>query len=83
MKTAVTFPSGHRILGEVIAKTDKAILFEYHGWHLWIPKSKVVKIKKGPYTAPYPFIDSAKTYAETQAELRSAANEFDVPKPGP
>lgn len=56
-------PTGYRALGERLRHTDAAMLFDYYGWELWIPRSALVKVRKGPYTAPLWAIESAKLWA--------------------
>lgn len=63
MRTVADRPPGYRILGEVLERREKAWRFKYYGWELWIPKSAVVKVRKGPYTAPAWAIDTAKEFA--------------------
>lgn len=62
MKLRSLRPSGNRELGEVLQRTEKAIRFGYHGWSLWIPKSAITKVRRGPYTAPAWAIESAKEH---------------------
>lgn len=58
------FPRGYRWLGECIRQTEKAGLFRYFGWELWIPKSRAVQISGCAYAAPAECIENAKAYLE-------------------
>lgn len=55
-------PTGYRELGAVIRRTDKAILFDYYGHEVWIPKSALHKIVGGPYCSPSWAIESSKQF---------------------
>lgn len=52
-------PKGYRGLGNMVRETEKAALFDYYGWQVWIPKKAVVQCK-GSYFAPAWAIDSSK-----------------------
>lgn len=54
-------PSGYRQLGRQIRETEKAILFDYYGHELFIPKKQVVQYKD-EFWCPYPAIDRAKAF---------------------
>jgi hypothetical protein len=69
MKVRKYKPTGDRILGDIFAKTEKAIKFYYHGWALWIPRSALTKIVDGPYTAPGWAIDSAKAHDSAETDV--------------
>lgn len=66
MKTQNDRPPGYRILGKALKRQEKAIQFEYYGWMIWIPKTAVVKVRRGPYTAPAWAIDSAKEHGSAR-----------------
>lgn len=63
IKVRAERPAGYRILGAVVAETDKAVRVSYYDWLLWLPKSAVVRVRRGPLTAPAWAIDEAKEHA--------------------
>jgi len=56
-------------MGDKRRTTSKAILFDYHGRELWIAKANLV-IAGGSYWAKTFAIDSAKAWADQQAQSR-------------
>ncbi len=62
MRSVNARPAGYRHLGKVLQQSEKAMLFEYYGWELWIPKNAVAKIRGVGYAAPAWAIDSAKDW---------------------
>lgn len=72
VKTRKNRVAGYRILGEKLAETEKACLFSYHGWEIWLPKSALVLVTNGDfYTAPAWAIDSGKDHPSATREARA------------
>ena len=61
MKKAKEIPSGYRGLGVLVHETDKAGLFQYYEWQLWIPKKVLVRVEDN-YFCPAPCVETAKQY---------------------
>ena len=55
--------SGYRTLGRMIRETDKAALFEYYGWEIWIPKNSLLKCGENYLSAAWA-IESSKEYQQ-------------------
>lgn len=60
---AVGAPSGYRTLGRMIRETNKAALFEYYGWEVWIPKTSLLKCGEHHLSAAWA-IESSKRYQQ-------------------
>ena len=63
IKEAADRPPGHRWCGPPVQTTKRGVGVDYHGYDLWLPKSKV-KLVDGQITAPAAIIDAAKVWRE-------------------
>lgn len=60
-------PAGYRQLQTCLNETEKAYLFKYYMHEVWIPKSRVVKVRDDCWTS-YDAIEKAKQFNETDGK---------------